>query len=59
MRIRLKDQGSAPGLRADDMAVIRAVRALLAAWDIPELDDPLAISRLVARRSVALAGGVR
>lgn len=56
MRVRLAEQGSAPGPRADDMAAIRAVQALLAAWDIPELDDPLAIARLVARRSVALVG---
>lgn len=57
--MRLTHQGHSPGsgYRRADLAHV--MRMALAVLDIPATDDPLAGSRIVARRVAALAGGVR
>lgn len=62
LMVRLKDQGSPPGLGYRQAALVDVMRLALAALDIPSTEDtgnPLAETRRVVRRVRVLAGGSR
>lgn len=60
--VRLREQGSPPGLGYRQAALVDVMRLALAALDVPSTEDsgnPLAETRRAVQRVQVLAGGVR